>query len=153
MPHDLAVLARAGLGFVGVDDEVMRPVDLLGHKRPFQPGRKSGAAAAALSGGLALVNEAVAAFFQDRFGAVPSAARTRAIEAPIVLAVEIFENAVLVGEHYWFSFAANSDGSVSVVGPPTGAELMRSICGPGFGVRPLEKSLMMRVKSSGVRSS
>jgi len=28
-----------------------------------------------------------------------------------------------------------------VVGPPTGAEFCRSICGPGFGVRPAEKSL------------
>ena len=153
VPHDLAVLASAGLGFVGIDDEVMRPVHLLGHERPFQPGRESGAAAAALAGSFAFVDERVAASFQDRLGAVPSAADARAVEAPIALTVEIFENAVFVGEHYCLSFAANSDGSVSVVDPPTGAELMRSICGPGFGVRPLEKSLMMRVKISGVRSS
>ena len=47
VPHDLAVLAGAGLGFVGIDDEIMRPlVRLLGHERPFQAGREAGAAAA-----------------------------------------------------------------------------------------------------------
>ena len=49
VPHDLAVLAGAGLGLVGIDDEVMRPLHLLRHERPFQAGRKSGAAAAALA--------------------------------------------------------------------------------------------------------
>src|SRR5262249_13041068 len=113
---------------------------------------------------------------------------------PIVLAVEIFEDAIFIGEHQErlgsvaspsgglgigaslrfaaspgffaasslapasprsadFPLALNSAGSVSVVGPPTGAELMRSICGPGFGVFPADRSLMMRVKLSAVRSS
>ena len=47
--HHLAVLAGAGLGFVGIDDQIARPVGRFGHERPFQPGRKSGAAAAALA--------------------------------------------------------------------------------------------------------
>ena len=41
----------------------------------------------------------VAALVQDRLGAVPGAARARAVEAPVALAVEIPEDAVLVGEH------------------------------------------------------
>ena len=41
----------------------------------------------------------VAASCQNRLGAVPGAARPRALEAPIVEAVEIGEDAVLVGEH------------------------------------------------------
>ena len=49
VPHDLAVLAGAGLGFVGVDDEVARPAvgGFLGHERPFQTGRESRPAASA----------------------------------------------------------------------------------------------------------
>ena len=48
VPHDLAILAGAGLGLVGVDHEIMRPaVRLLRHERPLQAGRKAGAAAPA----------------------------------------------------------------------------------------------------------
>ena len=89
-----------GSELVGIHHQVARaPVRLLGHERPFQPGREAGAAAAALTGGFHLVDDGVAAFFQDRLGAIPGAARTRAFETPIVAAVEIFEDAVLVGEH------------------------------------------------------
>jgi len=36
VPHDLAILAGARFGFVGVDHEIMGPpVGLLGHERPF----------------------------------------------------------------------------------------------------------------------
>ena len=104
VPHDLAVLAGAWLRLVGVDDEVARPaVGLLGHERPFEAGRESGAAAAALAGRLHFVDDGVAAFFQNRLGAVPGAACARAVEAPVVPAVEIAKNAVPVGEHYWAS--------------------------------------------------
>src|SRR5947208_1576698 len=49
VPHDLAVFAGARLRLVGIDDEIMRAaVGLLRHERPFQSGRKSGAAAPAL---------------------------------------------------------------------------------------------------------
>ena len=48
MPHDLAVLAGAGLGFVGVDHEIVRaPVRLLGHEGPFEAGRETCPATAA----------------------------------------------------------------------------------------------------------
>jgi hypothetical protein len=89
VPHDLAILARAGLRLVGVDDEVVRPPlhRLLGHKRPFESGREAGAAAAALTRGLHLGDDGVAAFLQDRFGAVPGAPRACAGKAPIAPAV------------------------------------------------------------------
>jgi len=46
--QDLPVLAGARLGFVGVDDQIARPaVAFLGHERPLEPGRKTGAAAPA----------------------------------------------------------------------------------------------------------
>ena len=117
VPHDLAVLAGAGLGLVGIDHEIARPaVRLLRHERPFQPGRKSRAAAAAQARGLHLVDDRVAALFHDRLGAVPGAARARAVEAPIVMAVEIFEDAVLVGEHFLIRVSAYA--AFGSVAPP-----------------------------------
>jgi len=65
------------------------------HFKPSQSRR----AAAALAGRLHLVDEAIAALLQDRLGAVPGAARARAGEAPVALAVEIAKDAVLVVEH------------------------------------------------------
>ena len=92
VPHDLAILAGARLGLVGVDDEIARAaVGLLGHERPFHAGRESGAAAAALAGRLHFVDDGVAALVQDRLGAVPGAARARAGKPPIVAAVEILK--------------------------------------------------------------
>ena len=147
VPHDLAVLAGAGLGFVGVDDEIARaPVlGLLRHERPFHTGRKSGAAAAAQARGLHLVDDPVAPLVDDRLGAVPGAAAARTLKAPIMQAVEVLEDAVLVLEHQVVSF--------SVVGPPTGAENWRSICGPGFGGLPEAKPSSTLPRLSLVRSS
>jgi hypothetical protein len=101
VPHDLAVLAGAGLGLVGIDDEIARPAvgGLLGHERPFQPGRKTRPAAPAQAGGLHLVDDPVAALVDDRFGAIPGAAAACTLKAPIVQAVEILEDAILVVEH------------------------------------------------------
>ena len=62
VPHDLPVLAGAGLRLVGVDDEIVRPpIRLLRHERPFEAGREAGAAAAAQAGLLHLVDDPVAA--------------------------------------------------------------------------------------------
>jgi hypothetical protein len=77
--HDLAVLAGAGLGFVGVDDQIARPaIAFLRHERPFEAGRKARAATAAQAGRLHLVDDPVAALLEDAGGAVPGAARHRA---------------------------------------------------------------------------
>ncbi len=101
VPHDLAVLAGAGLGLVGVDDEIVRPLAHgLGHERPFHSGREACAAASAKARSLDFVDKTVAAFVEDRLGAIPCAALSRAIEAPVALAVEIPEDAVLVVEHF-----------------------------------------------------
>src|SRR5262249_47008076 len=121
VPHDLPVLAGAGLRLVGIDHEIVRTaVGLLGHERPLQPGGKAGAAAPAQARGFHLVDDPVAAFFQDRLAAVPGAAFARTLEAPIVQAVEVLEYAILVLEHR-YAFIA-----LSVVGPPTGADSWRS---------------------------
>ena len=44
--QDVAVLAGAGLAFVGVADEVLGTRELARHEAPFEPGGKAGAAAA-----------------------------------------------------------------------------------------------------------
>src|SRR5262249_19620366 len=103
-PHDLAVLAGAGLGLVGIDDEIGRtPVRLLGHERPLETGRETGATAAAQIRSLDLIDDAVAALGEDVLGAVPDAAALGAGELPVVLAVEIEEDAVLVLERHDYS--------------------------------------------------
>ena len=146
VPHDLAVLAGAGLGLVGIDHKIVRPsVRLLRHERPFQAGREAGAAAAAQSRRLHLVDDPVAALVEDRLGAVPGAPRPRARQAPVMEAVEIPEDAVLVVQHHTLSF--------NVVGPPIGAENWRPFCGPGFGGLPPAKPSSTLLKLSGVRSS
>src|SRR5947199_8646513 len=100
VPHYLAVLAGAGLGLIGVDHEIMRAaVGLFGHERPFQAGRKAGSAAATQPRSLHLVDDPIAALLEDRFGAVPGATRARPLEAPVVEAVKILEDAVLILEH------------------------------------------------------
>ena len=46
--HDLAVLAGAGLGFVGIDHEVMRATTgILGHEGPFETCGEASAATTA----------------------------------------------------------------------------------------------------------
>src|ERR1700733_12942652 len=101
MPHDLAVLAGAGLGLVGIDHEIAREAvgRLLGHEQPFPPGRKPRPAASAQPRSLHLGYDPVAALVDDRLGAVPGATATRAFETPVLEAVEIAEDAVLVVEH------------------------------------------------------
>ena len=102
VPQDVAVLAGAGLALVGIDDEIGRPVAGLRHERPFEPGREAGAAAAAQPRLLALVDDPVAALVDHLLGAVPIAASSRAGEMPIVLAVEIGEDAVAISQHFLF---------------------------------------------------
>ena len=101
VPHDLAVLAGAGLGLVSVDHEIARPAifQFFRHKRPFKAGRKSCAATAAQARRLDFIDDRVATFFKDRLGAVPGTAGARASETPVALAIQVREDTVLVVEH------------------------------------------------------
>src|SRR6476646_10722272 len=100
VPHDLAILAGARFGLVGVDHQIMwTSVRFFRHERPLQAGRKSGAAATAQTRRLYLFDYGVAALFQNCLGAIPGAARTCALQAPVVLAVEIAEDAVFISQH------------------------------------------------------
>ncbi len=97
MAHDLPVLAGAGLGLVGVDDEIVRPVlHLLGHEGPLQAGVEAGAAPAAQARVLDVGDDPVAAAGQDVLGRVPGAALLRPLQAPVMETVEVGEDAILV---------------------------------------------------------
>ena len=61
----------------------------------------------------------------------PTPARPRAGKTPIMLAVKIGEYTVTVLQHSYYS-----ETSVKVVGPPSGAVVMRPIMEPGRGGSP-----------------
>ena len=99
MAHDFAVFAGSRLGLVGIDDKVMRAtVCLLGHERPFQPGRKTRAAATAQAAVLHFLNDPVPALAQNVRRTVPMTARFDALERTILHPVEVGEDTVFIGE-------------------------------------------------------
>src|SRR5947209_17343065 len=123
VPHDLAILAGARLRFVGVNDEIMWPsIGFFRHERPLQSGGKAGTAPSAQSRCFHFVDDPIASLLQNRSGTVPCPAGTRTRQTPIMLAVQVSENAVAVVENHDCLFAEESAESMSVVGPPIGAE-------------------------------
>ena len=72
---------------------------LLGHEAPLHAGREARAAAAAQARCLDHLDDRVLAERHQRLGVVPVAARLRRLQAPGLEAVEVGEDAVLVGEH------------------------------------------------------
>ena len=86
--HDFPVLARARLGFVSVDDQIVRPfADFLGHEGPFQAGRETGAATAAQARRLHLVDDPVLTEAQQVGRGIPRAPLLRGLKPRIVNAV------------------------------------------------------------------
>ncbi|MNY09041.1 hypothetical protein D3C86_1419320 [compost metagenome] len=95
--QDFAVLAGAGLGFVGVDDEIMRTtVIFLRHEGPLETRREASAAATTKAGSLHLVDDPVTTLFDDLLGTVPMAARLHALQGLVLEAVEIGKDAILI---------------------------------------------------------
>ena len=100
--HDVPVLAGAGLGFVGIDDQIVRAAVALvvrRHEGPFEAGREAGAAPAAQAGILDLLADPGPALLEEPGRLVPVAPAARALQAPVVEAVEVGEDAVAVVEH------------------------------------------------------
>src|SRR3546814_633090 len=119
---DLAVLAGAGLGFIGVDDEEIGTAlaGLLGHEAPLHAGREARAAAAAQTRRFDRLDDLVLADSHQRLGIIPVPALLRRLQVPGLEPVDVGEDAVLVGER--------SDGHApaSVTPATAGAQELRS---------------------------
>eukprot|EP00227_Mantoniella_beaufortii_P011202 CAMPEP_0197590548 /NCGR_PEP_ID=MMETSP1326-20131121/11475_1 /TAXON_ID=1155430 /ORGANISM="Genus nov. species nov., Strain RCC2288" /LENGTH=441 /DNA_ID=CAMNT_0043155651 /DNA_START=195 /DNA_END=1517 /DNA_ORIENTATION=- len=99
VPHDFAVLARAGLGLVGVDDQVGRTaVRYLWHEGPLEAGGEAGAAAPAQARRLDFVDDPVRAHQHEVLGAMPVPALHRPLEERVVDPIQVGEDAVLVAQ-------------------------------------------------------
>src|SRR5947209_593920 len=100
--HDLPVLAGPGLRFIGIDDEVVRPrrIGGLRHERPFEARREAGAAAPAQARSLHFGDDPILTFVDEPLSIVPGTAFAGAFKVPVAEAVEISEDAVLIGEHF-----------------------------------------------------
>jgi len=153
VPHDLAVFAGAGLGLVGVDDEIMRtPARILRHEGPLEARREAGATAAAQTRLLHFVDDPVAALGDDRRRAVPVAALERALKTRLAETVEIGEDAILVLKHHWPS-PVEVGIEVRLVSAPSGSEPCRPFCGPGFTSRPARSPSITFSSRAASRSS
>jgi hypothetical protein len=98
---DLAILAAARLGFIGVYDKEVRPIGLrlLGHERPFGAGREPCPAAATQTRRLHHVDDRVLAERHQILGVVPIAAHDSRVDIPRLETVDVGKDAVLIGEH------------------------------------------------------
>ena len=151
--QDVPVLAGAGLGLVGIDDQVVRAaVGFLRHEGPFEAGRKTSAAATAQARLLHFVENPVAALRDDSGRAVPVAARPRAGEPPVLMAVEIGENPILVFQHHSLP-PDRASTDVRLVSLPRGSEECRALWGPGFTSFPSRRSARILSSVAGSRSS
>src|SRR5436305_13446195 len=74
-------------------------VGLLGHERPLQPCGKTGSAPSTQARRLHLIDDPIAPLLEDGLGALPGTARARPLKGPVMQAVQIGEDAVLVLEH------------------------------------------------------
>ena len=98
--HDVPVLACAGFGFVGVDDEIVRALlHHLGHEGPFEPRREASAAAPAQARGLDLVADPFGAELHQLLRGVPCAAFLRGLQTPVLATVEIGEDTIFIEKH------------------------------------------------------
>merc|ERR1712088_830834 len=98
VPHDLPVFAGAGLALVGVDDEVFRAAVRSGphHEGPLEAGGEAGATSTPEPRvGDTLLNP-LWSLVDQFFSLVPVAPRHGAFQSPVVAAVKVGEDPVLV---------------------------------------------------------
>ena len=97
----LAVLAGSGFGFVGVDDEKARTsvFALFWHERPFEAGREASTTTTTKTGSLHFLDDIVMPARDQRLGVIPVATLLRRFQAPVLKAIQIGEDAVLIGKH------------------------------------------------------
>ena len=105
MPHNLAILAGAGLRLIGIHDKIMRPtVLILRHKRPFQPRRKPRATTPTQTRRLHLIDDPIPPLVDKELRSVPIATLLGSLQVSAMKPVKIGENAVFVLQHDRLSF-------------------------------------------------
>ena len=94
LPH----LAGAGLGLIAVHAEEVGTTVLghLGHEAPLQTGGEGGASTAAETGRLDIRNDLVGTHLQQLLRLIPEATLHGALDVPVVVAIEVCENTILV---------------------------------------------------------
>jgi hypothetical protein len=155
--QDFTVFTGARFGFVGIDDEIRRTaVGFLRHEGPFQAGRETRTAAATQTAVLHFLDYPVATLVQKTLGVVPLAAFLRAFQPPVVKAVDVGEDTILILKHL-FPYSslleeATSPASTRLensVASPEASSLACSIQ-PSRSIRPLNFSrLSTQATSSG----
>jgi hypothetical protein len=112
--QQIAVLAGAGLAFVGIAHDVLRAGELARHERPLEPGGEAGAAAAAQARFLQVVDQLgrVELLLQDGFQRGVAVARCVILQAPVRAVEALHQDGVrAVVQHYfnsrmsWSSFS------------------------------------------------
>ncbi len=100
MAHDFTIFTGTRLGFIRVHDQIRRTaITFLWHKGPLQPGWKSRPAAAAQPGGLHLIDDPIAALFDQSGRAIPMATRLGTFQCALMHPIEIGENTILIFQH------------------------------------------------------
>ncbi len=100
MAHDLPVLTGTGLGFIGIDHEVMRTVaDFLRHEGPLHTGRETRTTTTTQAGGLHLLDNGLATLGDDILGIVPVTALLGGFQISAKPAIDIGENTVFILQH------------------------------------------------------
>ena len=102
MADNLAVFAGTRLRFVGVNNEKAWPAigGGFGHKRPFEAGGKARPAPAAQTARLHLFDDRILPALNQSLGAIPIAARLRCLQTPVLEAIDIGKDAVLISQHH-----------------------------------------------------
>ena len=136
--HDIPVFAGAGLGFVGIDHQIMRPpIALLGHEGPFQTGREPCTATPAQARRLHRFDDPVAALVDQALGTIPMTTLLRAGKRLVELAIEIGEDAILVLQHISLSHLGSLPNTRIYSSRPPLASALACLTQSSRSMRPL----------------
>lgn len=97
--QNLAVLTGPWLALVAVNHQILGPtVGRLVHEGPLHPGGKAGPATASQARNLDFIDDPVGTLVYYFLGLVPIAAAHRALQPPVMSAVQVREDAILIGQ-------------------------------------------------------
>ena len=97
--HDLTILASSRLTFVSIDDQVLwATIIRLVHEAPLETTGESSSTPPSQPTGLDLINDPLAALLHDLLGLVPLAPGHGPLDPPVVAAIDVGEDPVLVSQ-------------------------------------------------------